>query len=435
MIKKILKTLSFLLFITLCIEASAYLLYPIIGKKSFSYKDAAVKRKEIAETKPLSIEQALAGKEHIIHPYQGFVNNPQDSEVTISNFGFMDDKSPLEKRSENNFNIGVFGGSVAWWFGSQGGETLIKGLKKIPSLSKRAFTITNLAIGAYKQPQQLSTLSFMLSQGAKFDLVINLDGFNEIALSPNQINSVNVYPFFPYNWHLLAKDVPNRKIQSMIGKTVVFQELRKKIANFFLKPIFTKSAAIAVAWELIDRKVFISIETSRARLNNQKVGSKEVPYSSSGPKYKNESKEKLFKDISDVWLQSSFLMKELVEAQGGKYIHFLQPNQYNLDSKPMMSDEEKKIALVLEANPSFFNVNVPPGYKVLKSKVPKLRDKDINFFDLSYVFKEIKEPVYLDSCCHLNLRGNKILATQAVKHIKPLFSNQQIANKQAGKEQ
>jgi len=34
----------------------------------------------------------------------------------------------------------------------------------------------------YKQPQQLLVLSYFLSIGQPFDMVMNIDGFNEVAL-------------------------------------------------------------------------------------------------------------------------------------------------------------------------------------------------------------------------------------------------------------
>ena len=41
----------------------------------------------------------------------------------------------------------------------------------------------NLALFGYKQPQQLTTLAYLMSIGGQFDLVLNIDGFNEVAAS------------------------------------------------------------------------------------------------------------------------------------------------------------------------------------------------------------------------------------------------------------
>ena len=47
-----------------------------------------------------------------------------------------------------------------------------------------------MAHEGYKQPQQALVLAYFLSIGQPFDLVINIDGLNEVALSPlnNQQN-------------------------------------------------------------------------------------------------------------------------------------------------------------------------------------------------------------------------------------------------------
>ncbi|MGV2341075.1 MAG UNVERIFIED_CONTAM: hypothetical protein LVR18_46165 [Planctomycetaceae bacterium] len=40
-----------------------------------------------------------------------------------------------------------------------------------------------LALPGYKQPQQLMALNYVLSLGGEFDAVLNIDGFNDGALS------------------------------------------------------------------------------------------------------------------------------------------------------------------------------------------------------------------------------------------------------------
>lgn len=422
-LKTVFKSILFLCFLIACAEVSSLILAQFFQQGGFSYSRSIAERESVGLTKPLEVEQALAGKLHVIHPYQGFVNNPKSpvsSEFQISNYGFMDDSTPLENVDQNTFVIGIFGGSVAWWFGEQGKNVLLGELKKVPGLENKTFRIVNTAIGAYKQPQQLSTLSYLLSQGVHFDLVINLDGFNEIALSPNQVDAANVNPFYPHSWHLLVKDVPDREYQSLIGRTVVLKELRKTLADYSLKFPLRYSSTVGTLWKVADQFLRLRIETSRARLNNQKVGTKEIPFSTSGPSYSYNTREQLFGDIAQVWAKSSKLMRDLVIAQGGEYIHLLQPNQYILDSKPM-GDAEKKTALVLDANPSFFNVNVPPGYAALLKKASWLDEQKVHFFDLHMVFKSSSKPLYVDSCCHISAQGNEIIAAKAARLITPII--------------
>ena len=49
-------------------------------------------------------------------------------------------------------------------------------------LSGRKIDIVRLALPGQKQPQQLMTLAWVQSLGAEFDIVVNLDGYNEAVL-------------------------------------------------------------------------------------------------------------------------------------------------------------------------------------------------------------------------------------------------------------
>jgi hypothetical protein len=42
--------------------------------------------------------------------------------------------------------------------------------------------VVKATIGGYKQPQQLMALNWFMALGGEFDIVINLDGFNDVAL-------------------------------------------------------------------------------------------------------------------------------------------------------------------------------------------------------------------------------------------------------------
>ena len=55
-------------------------------------------------------------------------------------------------------------------------------LSQLPRFSGKSFRFVRLAIDGNKQPQQLMTLNYLLTLGAEFDIVINLDGVNEASL-------------------------------------------------------------------------------------------------------------------------------------------------------------------------------------------------------------------------------------------------------------
>ena len=89
-----------------------------------------------------------------LHPYFGFVGRPN---LKRNNHGFLfPDDYPLKKSREEQYFIGVFGGSVAENFAIQGGERLIHTLRQHPFFKNKDITILNFGLGVYKQPQQYS---------------------------------------------------------------------------------------------------------------------------------------------------------------------------------------------------------------------------------------------------------------------------------------
>ena len=79
-------------------------------------------------------------------------------------------------------NVVITGSSVATDLYLRSAAVLRTELRKSPAAGRPRSQILCLALGGMKQPQQLLALEYFLSLGASFDVVINLDGFNEIAL-------------------------------------------------------------------------------------------------------------------------------------------------------------------------------------------------------------------------------------------------------------
>ncbi|MFS8086823.1 MAG: hypothetical protein ACMG6H_14410, partial [Acidobacteriota bacterium] len=129
-----------------------------------------------------------------LHPYFGFVDRVglshrfKDSQIdhVSNNFGFASDYPyPFKRQHPNQFLVGVFGGSVAANYSlfEMEENILASQLKKLPGLADKEIIVLPFAMGAFKQPQQLIVLSYFLSLDQDLDLIINIDGFNEVALS------------------------------------------------------------------------------------------------------------------------------------------------------------------------------------------------------------------------------------------------------------
>ncbi len=88
------------------------------------------------------------------------------------------------------------------WFCQVGVERLLTDLRQHEFFKTRTLIPLCMAHEGYKQPQQLLVLSYFLSIGQPFDLVINIDGFNEVALSPLN-NQQNLDISMPSASHLI----------------------------------------------------------------------------------------------------------------------------------------------------------------------------------------------------------------------------------------
>jgi hypothetical protein len=129
-----------------------------------------------------------------IHPYLGYVFKPTPHKTNKLGFWGPD---PTIPKPNNQINVLITGGSVAGSLFQKATNVLAEELKKVPSFSKKEIAIYCGTIPAYKQPQQLFALNYFILAGAQFDVVINLDGYNEVALPYNNNARHHVFAMFP----------------------------------------------------------------------------------------------------------------------------------------------------------------------------------------------------------------------------------------------
>ena len=118
-----------------------------------------------------------------VHPYLGWVLNPDAKQMQpVNELGFTGAEQVLAPREPGKLRVAVLGGSIANEFVHKATETIVSRLRTRPQLRDVDIEIIPLALSGYKQPQQLLVLNYVHSLGAEFDAVINIDGYNEIAL-------------------------------------------------------------------------------------------------------------------------------------------------------------------------------------------------------------------------------------------------------------
>lgn len=121
----------------------------------------------------------------------------------------------------------------------------------------------------------------------------------------------------------------------------------------------------------------------------------------------------------DLWLRCSVQLHRLVTGDGAVYVHTLQPNQYLPGSKPLSELEAK----------DFHSETVSEGktisrlYPRMIAAGERLRETGVRFYDLTSIFEDVPETLYVDWCCHYNAVGNEMLAEHVAASILDAMSD------------
>ena len=383
----------------LCTELLAFFGYMIWRGSSFSWEATQGKRAEINRSSKAHLEDHDGGPlvspaldphllDEVIHPYLGYVLDP-NIQNGISDHGFPAEESftPTAASNHQKIVIGIFGGSFAIGTSHLARSVLLEQIKRIPRFRDKECVVHTIALPGYKQPQQLIALSYFLSLGAHFDIVINLDGFNEVALPASENIPKQVFPFFPRAWFGRVHTLRRPELLAMIGQLALLQEKRKSWALIGSRIPFLYHVLSNVLWEYYDARLARQRSDLQLALTRYEIKSKDrLSYLVTGPSFDYQDEAALYEDLTSVWQRSSIQMHRLSGANDVEYFHFL----------------------VLESEPD--REGVERGYPLLIEAGKELRQQGIRFHDLTMLFANHDEQLYSDSCCHLNERGYGMIA-------------------------
>jgi hypothetical protein len=358
-----------------------------------------------------------------LHPYFGFTTKPgtpyklsfSEAKHEANNYGFTTPYAYPFKRREGQYVVGIFGGSVAQNYAvyEQEHGILARTLKQLPALRDKEIVVLPFAYGGYKQPQQLLVLNYFLSIGQSFDAVINLDGFNEVALS--ELNTqAGVEVSMPSSQHIMplinlaSGHESVAELNSLLlikqykeGLSTQLQALRQcTLASCYaLRLLYVRHLAngyrreIGKYDEFWARKFNDTGQDSLVQISRDSALLPDTP--------------EAFERMASLWAQSSRLMKQELANEYVPYFQIIQPNQYYPTGK-VFAEEEKRVAIQEDSR---YMAGVRGGYPVLLSKVDGLRKAGVTVINAVNVFDQTKEAVYGDTCCHYNQRGSEIFST------------------------
>lgn len=352
------------------------------------------------------------GARYELHPYFGYTFFRDFA--SANNQGFFTDKSYPYRKSPREFVIGIFGGSVAMQVA--GRSELLK-QKLLPILRSKGYdavTILPFAIGAWHQPQSFFAFVYYFDT---IDMAIDLDGFNEAtSLGPNQLRtyparypSIEVYPLLA-NRNVSPYEARDAATLSMTSDFAAW------ITRALARPPFKYSMLVHSVWRAFASQYDRYAASLRAHIaaDSTEWAHIETDRSDGIVADKVEGYNRFYADL----IRDADL---IARAHGKPFFHFIQPNQYYRDAKPLSEEERTQYA-----TNDWFDL-VTSEYEKLETISDELRDGGIESESLARLFADVPATVYADACCHFNAAGlrmiddaiaARVLSSEALERVK-----------------
>ncbi len=334
-----------------------------------------------------------------LHPYSGYDSGLglKITERAVAHFHDPDATA---------FTIFVHGGSVAAIFaGIQRGalDVVTQQLAEHPSVA-RPVRVFRMATAGFKQPQQLAQLAYLLSRGCRPNVVINLDGLNEVRTGTRHA-VLGMQPTWPSigHWtqahlggrpdaqavdHLVDMEMLQREAQSLSDHVLGWELHHSSILG---RLYLSRLGTIRFRWSLVQEAYIEHALTTDQGKKNQPFG---VP----------PETEDALGDVIENWFESSVSMQHLCEPRGILYLHVIQPTLHDPGSKLITPAEREKGIGAKGMDP-----DVVKGYEMMRARVEDLKGAGVTVLDATRIFADNAETLYYDNC-HVGRKGNEILA-------------------------
>jgi hypothetical protein len=345
------------------------------------------------------------GAERSLHPYVGW-EIADGYRILADEYRWM-----RSQDSAGAFTVLVLGGSVADIFDQDqyGIGPLRRLLKSDPKLADREIHFLRFGRGGFKQPQQVNYLVFLLSLGFRIDVVVEIDGFNEVALGNNNLHEGS-HPAYPSasHWAQLASWGTSDRVA--LDKVAEIRETQRAIESwcrYFTRWHLDRSCIVCKL--ALRRMHALRTELEREfRAYAKYLGERPSPTSSLGLQGGEEAAVEA--SVLD-WAECSRTASDLCRARGILYLQFLQPTLHDKGSKTLTKREIDQGGML-----ETWRRGVELGYPLMRAKGPELKKLGVDFIDLSLIFKDRTDDIYFDAC-HFATEGNEILARHIAQEL------------------
>lgn len=357
----------------------------------------------------------------VIHPYFGFAVDAAG--VARKGLGFGQGTSPLVSRQyAGKLRVLVLGGSVAVQLmlpeqadGTSFFERAVKDALQQGGINIDVWFF-NAALPGFKQPQQFIAYSYLLTQGAEFDLVVNLDGFNEMTLAMLEGKPKGLSPAYPRGWDVMLGNRMTANKLRQLAKLLKLREDQAQLIEFAQSTPLARSAMVGL---VLAHKVVANEERAQTMVAaiEQEKQHGELSFEEGGIPFDYDDEEQSYGYLATLWKRSSVLLSQLTASNDSAYLHVFQPNQYLEGSKPLSSQEREKYYVPDNG----FGPVYRAAYPHFQQQMKELAAAGVWFADASMIFKNEQQTVYSDWCCHFNEQGLRQLAEYIAREIATGF--------------
>lgn len=368
---------------------------------------------------PSEREGEVTAATHLMHPFTGYDK--------LMAFELVAEEVERQARGEwdAGYEVMIVGGSVSKILCDVGGGEIERLVSADPRLAGRAVRVICLGSGGFKQPQQVALAAWLFSLGLVPDVLVNIDGFNEVALSMANARGYGVHPLFPSfeHWGKFIDAAPlavenvrvasaiierRERIQSLCGLALKLRLYRSSLGTKLVREALqAQQASIGELQEGLKqrlasdrREILTGPPMPHNRIEGQIVGP-------DGGQLDPDIATRLgfaLKIALEGWSRSSRSLAGLCAAHGVHYLHVLQPTLHDPGAKPVTAEELR----VGTAGPSNL-IGVLNGYPRLRAGGELLAAEGIAFHDASRLYADEERTIYVDAC-HVNALGNEALA-------------------------
>jgi hypothetical protein len=330
----------------------------------------------------------------IANPLYGFQANPKEAP---NNYGFLDSRDFPYQKKQNEFVIGLFGGSTAlrlWIYLKKHPEALSP-FEKDPFFKGKKLVILNFSLISMKQPQQ-----YIISTrfGDTLDAAINIDGHNEI-LHPLHEDLPVVYPTYTNDLYFTA---PQKRLLQSKFKNYIRLYGRLLWLPLHFKPL-AHSSIYYFFWRLIGPTLYQKFDIFQDEILFHAETGLPVHFKTDAPSR--------LKARFEIWDKFTKLQAKILWQMHTPSFFFLLPNLNVSGSKSPTLFEKKLLQEFGEKNHRYF----ADTYSKMSREVLDLRKKGIAAYDLGEIFKNVSDTTYNDAWCHVNDLGNSIVAEKILR--------------------